>query len=146
MPNLTSVNDISNKLREQLLDQAILLATDLFDLSYEVSAIFKVKTNYTTEIDREIQATNFYFKFTDEWRFFYFKDIKWNTLKLKLLLDNYLETLLPEDYLIIKINLSNILNNKYYIDNLDIRGTWVDNPVLLTSRQKILYDESLSGN
>ena len=135
--------DYTNQLKENALIELTKLSSEIFQMKYEVGCIYKVKDNYTTEIDTEIQSTSNYFNFTDEWRFFYIKSINWHGCNLKYLLLNYLNqpTIITDnDFLFVKVNLNKVFTNKYFIDTIEIQGNWIENPVNLESRYKVMYN------
>ncbi len=140
---LLSSIDYNNELRENALIELTKLSSEIFKMKYEVGCIYKVKDNYTTEIDTEIQATANYFNFTDTWRFFYYNNVNWHGSKMKYMLLAYLDQpdiIYNDDYLFTKVNLNKVFTNKYFIDTIEIRGEWIDNPVKLESRYKVMYN------
>lgn len=135
--------DYTNELRENALIELTKLSSEIFQMKYEIGCIYKIKDGYSNYIDDEIRATANYFNFTDEWRFFYFRTINWHGSKLKYLLLDYLinnSNVTHDDYLLVKVNLDKIFTNKYFIDTIEIRGNYIDNPVNLESRYKVLYN------
>lgn len=137
---LLSATDYQDKLRESALQELVSLSSDIFKMKYEVGCIFKVKDNFNTEIDTEIKALCNYYNFTDTFRFFYLRQINWHGSKLKYLLMQYIETLYGDEFLFVKVNLDKVFTNKYFLDTIEIRGEWLDNPVKLESRYKVLYN------
>jgi hypothetical protein len=138
--------DLSNELQELALIELTNLSSKIFKMRYEIGCIFQVKDGYNTNIDLEIQANSNYYNATDEFRFFYFKSIAWHGTKLKYLLHEYFKTIYDNEFLFVKVNLEESTNSMYIIDTLEVKGTWVDNPVGLKSRYRILYDLMTNPN